>query len=80
MKDFEKILVLENVVEAQLIESILKERNIPHRMRTYHDLAYNGLFQFQKGWGHVEAPNNFKDEIITIHEDLSRNDSDKDDT
>ncbi|KPK89612.1 hypothetical protein AMJ80_09550 [bacterium SM23_31] len=70
MKDFEKIVVLENEVEASLMESILKERNIPHRMRTYHDLAYNGLFQFQKGWGHVEAPNNFKDEILTIYEDL----------
>ena len=80
MKDFEKILVLENEIEASLMESILKERNIPHRLRSYHDLAYDGLFQVQKGWGHIEAPFNFKDEIITIHEDLSRNDSDKDDT
>lgn len=80
MEDFEKIVVLENVVEAQLIESILKERNIPHRLRSYHDLAYNGLFQVQKGWGHIEAPGNFKDEIVTIYEDIKRNNTDQDDT
>jgi len=76
MKDFEKIVVLENEVEASLMESILKERNIPHRMRNYHDLAFDGLFEVQKGWGHIEAPTNFKNEIVTIYEDLRQNKKD----
>jgi len=37
MDDFIKITVLENRIEAQLIDSILSEKNIPHRIRSFHD-------------------------------------------
>ena len=53
---FKKILVLDNEVESQLLDAILEEQKIPHLMRTYHDRAYDGLWQQQQGWGHVEAP------------------------
>ena len=43
---FIEVSVLENIIEAQVIESILTEQNIPHRIRSYHDTAYDGLFQF----------------------------------
>ena len=68
---FIKIIILENAIEAQLIGSILDQRNIPHRVRSYHDTPYDGLFQFQKGWGHVEAPDSYEDEIKEIYNDLS---------
>ena len=45
---FIKIVILENAIEAQLIGSILDQHNIPHRLRSYHDTPYDGLFQFQK--------------------------------
>ena len=51
MKAYIKIAGLENIVEAQLMVSILEEKEIPHRIRSFHDTAYDGLFQFQKGWG-----------------------------
>jgi len=60
------IAVLENIIEAQLIESILIEQKIPHRIRSYHDTAYDGLFQFQMGWGEICAPPSFKQEILEI--------------
>ncbi len=69
-EEFKKIVVLENEIEAQLMDSILTERKIPHRMRTYHDTAYDGIFQAQKGWGHVEAPLQYKEEVLSIREDL----------
>ncbi len=69
---FKKIVVLENEIEAQLMDSILTERQIPHRMKSYHDTAYDGIFQVQKGWGHVEAPESYRDEIMAIQEDLPR--------
>jgi hypothetical protein len=69
---FKKIVVLENEIEAQLMDSILTERQIPHLMRSYHDSAYDGIFQVQKGWGHVEAPESYRDEIMAIQEDLPR--------
>ncbi|UCD33188.1 MAG: hypothetical protein JSW04_01085 [Desulfobacterales bacterium] len=70
MQDLINIAILDNIIEAQLIESILKEQNIPHRIRSFHDTAYDGLFQFQKGWGELQAPVSFKQEIIDILNDV----------
>lgn len=70
MGEFKKIIVLGNEIEAQLMDSVLTERNIPHRMKSYHDSAYDGIFQAHKGWGHIEAPLSYKEEIIAIHADL----------
>lgn len=61
-----KVDVLENEIEAQLLGSILNERGIPHHIRSYHDTAYNGLFQFQKGWGYISAPPSWSEEITNI--------------
>ena len=68
-----KIIVLENGIEAQLIGSILDQRDIPHRVRSYHDTAYNGLFQAQKGWGKLYAPRHYKKEILQIIEEVRTN-------
>jgi hypothetical protein len=70
MDDFIKIAGLENSIEAQLIESILIEKEIPHRIRSFHDTAYDGLFQFQKGWGELYAPLKLKGEILDIIENV----------
>ncbi len=70
MDEFKRILVLENEIEARLLESVLKERNIPHRIRSYHDSAYDGIFQAQKGWGVVLAPSEYEEEIQSIYADL----------
>jgi hypothetical protein len=72
MEDYIKIATLENEIEARLLESILNERNVPHRMRSYYDTAYNGLFQTQKGWGSVSAPEGHKKEIMEILTDLRK--------
>jgi hypothetical protein len=70
MEEFKKILVLENEIEARLLDSVLNERSIPHRIRSYHDSAYDGIFQAQKGWGVVLAPPEYQEEIETIYGDL----------
>jgi len=61
---FAKIAVLENAIEAQLLSSVLSEYGIPHRLRSYHDTAYDGLFQLQKGWGEVCAPEDVRHQIV----------------
>jgi len=76
MEDFVKVMVLENEIEATLLDSILNEREIPHMMNTYHDTAYDGLFQTQKGWGHVSAPNSYHEEIKEIISDLRKQEID----
>jgi shikimate 5-dehydrogenase len=70
MDDYVKVIVLDNDFEAQLLDSILEERDIPHLMVSYHDTAYDGLFQTQKGWGHVSAPAPFKQEILEILDEV----------
>ena len=74
MEEFKKILVFENEIEAQLLDSILTERNIPHLIRTYHDSVVNGIYQTQKGWGRLDAPEEYKEEILQIYENLPGND------
>jgi hypothetical protein len=72
MVDYVKVTVLDNEIEAQLLDSILEERDIPHLMVSYHDTAYDGLFLTQKGWGHVSAPTPFKQEILEILTEVRR--------
>jgi len=70
MSGLKKIAVLDSMVEAQVLESMLKEQNIPHVIKTYHDSAYDGLFQGPKGWGHVEAPEDREPEVLELLTDL----------
>ena len=66
-----KILILKNAIEAHLIDEILNEKDIPHIIRSFHDSAYDGLWQTQSAWGSLEAPPEFKEEIIKIYEEMS---------
>lgn len=72
MEEYVKIQALSNAVEASLLDSVLTERGIPHVMVSFHDSAYDGLFQAQKGWGIVKAPREYEDEIKAIYEDLAK--------
>ena len=63
---FIRIIILENAIEAQVVESILDQHQIPHRIRSFYDTAYDGLFQMQKGWGELTAPAHHKLEILDI--------------
>jgi hypothetical protein len=75
-----KAAILENEFEAQLLDSILTERDIPHCLTSYHDTAYNGLYQTQLGWGYLTAPETYKDEIEEILTDLRTKACEKNDT
>jgi len=72
MDKLEKIAVLDSEVQAELVDSVLEERGIPHLMQSYHDSAYDGVFQTHAGWGHVEAPVTFRDEVLAVIEDIKR--------
>ena len=81
---FIQIAVLDNAIEAQLLSSVLTEYEIPHRLRSYHDTAYDGLFQLQKGWGVIYGPHEFQQQVLdTLAElrsqavDITGNDSAK---
>jgi hypothetical protein len=71
MEPFDRIVVLDNEVQARMLEAELRDRGIPHVLRSYHDSAYDGLFQTLKGWGHIEAPGAYRAEILSIVADLA---------
>jgi len=66
-----KILIFRNEIEAMLLHEILTDKEIPHLVRSYHDSAYDGLWQSQSGWGHLEAPEEFREEILTTYNTMS---------
>ncbi|MBN1277969.1 MAG: hypothetical protein JXA35_10810 [Deltaproteobacteria bacterium] len=72
MEKYIKIAVLDDQFEAQLLESVLKERGIPHLLRSYYDTAFDGLFQTQKGWGYISAPPEFSKNIEKIIAELRK--------
>lgn len=65
-----KIVILQNEIEAMYMNMILSEMKIPHLLRSYHDSAYDGLWQAQSGWGHIEAPEEYREEILQIYEEM----------
>jgi hypothetical protein len=67
---FIQIAVLENAIEAQLLSSFLAQYEIPHRLRSYYDTAYDGLFQLQKGWGVIYGPAEARRQILDALSEL----------
>ena len=59
--------MLENAIEAQRISAILDEEDIPHQIVSFHDTAYDGLFQAQKGWGHIATPAEYVDRVVELY-------------
>ena len=66
-----RILMLKNQIEALLLDEILTDKQIPHIIRSYRDSAYDGLWQTKTGWGHLEAPEEYAEEIVKIYNEMS---------
>lgn len=70
MEKAEEILTINNVVEAKLLEEVLTDREIPYFIRSYHDNAYDGVFQIQHGWGSLSSLPEFRNEILEIYREI----------
>ncbi len=79
MDKIERIAVLRNEVEARLLDAELAENEIPHLVKSYSDGAFDGVYQFSKGWGHVEGPSQFKDKILEILDGIRQGPGDMED-
>jgi hypothetical protein len=71
MDQFEKILDLNNEFEAERLEEILKEKNIPYGMVPVSDSAFGSIEILENGWGYLEAPSRFKNEILEIYAEIT---------
>jgi hypothetical protein len=65
-----KILALTSEIENFRIKEILESNEIPHLIRSFHDSAYDGIFQNQYGWGVLEADESDEDRILKLIKDL----------
>lgn len=64
--DYKKIATLDNEVEANLLSLILEKEQIPHTIKSYHDIVYDGIFQLQKGWGSIISSPVYEKKIVEI--------------
>ncbi len=76
---FEKIAVVDNEIEALCLKGELEARGVPHAIQSYYDLAYDGLFQASRGWGHVAGPAERTEEILEILKAIREQSTQQDD-
>jgi hypothetical protein len=72
MDEYVNIASINDLVEGQLLDSLLTQRQIPHNIQSYHDPAFDGVFQLQKGWGCVSAPAVHRKTILYLLSDMRK--------
>ncbi|OEF99968.1 hypothetical protein BHF71_07165 [Vulcanibacillus modesticaldus] len=72
MDNYIKVTAIENEIEAQIVEDILTVNKIPYYIRSFHDEAYGSLFQVQKGFGDLYAPEAYKEQIEEIIDEIRK--------
>jgi len=66
-EQFENILVLTDIVEADLMEKLLSEENLPFYIRPWRDVNFDGMFAEQKGFGWLMGRKADEEKIRTIY-------------
>ena len=59
----------DNEAEARALQSLLQQHGIESQVISYHDTAYDGLFQAQYGWGVIRVAEDDHAEAAKIVED-----------
>lgn len=70
MEEYVIIATLNDEIQAERLDSVLSQREIPYLIISYYDSAFDGLFKGYQGWGCVKAPVKYRDEILTILNDI----------
>jgi len=70
MEEFVKILVLENEFEAELIEEVLMDKQIPYGIIVRDDSPLGGITDLESGWGYLEAPERCREEIMAVCKEI----------
>jgi len=65
-----EITKISSEIEAMRIKEILDKNAIPHMIRSFHDSAYDGVFQNQYGWGILEADEVDEIRILELLRDI----------
>ncbi len=71
MEHYVKILTLNNQFEAERMEEILIDKEIPYAIIPFNDSSWGGLMNVGKGWGYLEAPEQYRDQVEAIYQMVS---------
>ncbi|MFW5981896.1 MAG: hypothetical protein ACOC4G_13970 [Bacillota bacterium] len=72
MSDLEKVISLENEIEASFMEDILNDSEIPFIIESHHSLAFDGIFQVEE-WGYIKAERKYHQKIKELYENMLNN-------
>jgi hypothetical protein len=72
MEDYEKIVDLSSEFEAELLSEVLEDKKIPFGIVSSADSAMGGIWELENGWGYIEAPLQYKDEILSIYKEITK--------
>ena len=53
------------------MEEVLKEKNIPYGIVPVSDSAFGSIEVLENGWGYLEAPSRYKNEILEIYKNIT---------
>ncbi|WP_371361954.1 hypothetical protein SRRS_32330 [Sporomusa rhizae] len=70
--EYVRIATIEDEFEAQILQSILEERQLNYFLKSFYDSAYDGLFQRNYGWGVIFASKDNEKEILEIIDDIRK--------
>ena len=68
-EEFENILVLGDIVEADLMEKLLTEEGLSFYIRPWRDVSFEGMFDEQKGFGWLMGRKADEEKIRKIYND-----------
>jgi hypothetical protein len=69
---FVPVKVAESGFEADRFRAALEQEGFTVLIRTFHDTAYDGIYEAQKGWGYVEVPESEQERAERVVKDLER--------
>jgi hypothetical protein len=64
--------IVDTRFEGDRVSEALKESEIPFLIQSFQDTAYDGLFIFQKGWGAVLVPEEFREQTEQLIDDVKK--------
>ncbi len=66
-EEYEAVQVLQNLVEANLMEQLLNEEDIPFFIREWHDVNTEGSWIEKEGWGWILGRKIDEERIRTLY-------------
>lgn len=67
--EYENILILADVVEADLMDKLLKDEGLSYYIRPWRDINFDGMFVEQKGFGWLMGRRADEERIRSIYTD-----------